>query len=142
MNWAKPKENLKNYQYTSQFERQTETERILIIEATMLRLHSIDNRSISVCENRVGVIMLREENDVRGEKPIAMPLGPPQLTYGMTWGQTRFSSMPGQCLIARNMPRLVCLLKNVVLIRQEFKTTCACKCYLDHLYLEHVKPLS
>ena len=38
---------------------------------------------------RVGVIMLKEETEVHLEKPIAMPLHPPQLTYGMPWCRTR-----------------------------------------------------
>jgi len=50
--------------------------------------------------------MLGYETEVHGEKPIAMPLGPLQLTYGMTWGRTTFSSMTGQYIITRNMARL------------------------------------
>ena len=60
-------------------------------------------------ENRTGVIMLRDETEVHGEKPISMSLRPPQLKYGMTWGRTRFSSMTSQCLITRTKSRLVCL---------------------------------
>jgi len=71
-----------------------------------------------MCENGVGVIMLRDETEVHGEKPITMPLQQPQLTYGMTWRRKRFYSMRGECVITRTMAGLVCLLDNVVLIHQ------------------------
>jgi hypothetical protein len=47
---------------------------------------------------------LTEETEVMGEKPVSVPLGPPQMSHGLGWDRTRASAARGRladCAMAR-----------------------------------------
>jgi hypothetical protein len=43
----------------------------------------------------IGGMILTGETEVLGEKPITVPLCPPQISYGLTWDRTRTFAVRG-----------------------------------------------
>jgi hypothetical protein len=61
---------------------------------------------------------LTGENRQLGEKPVPVPLCPPQVSHGLTWDRTQASAVRGRRLMALHLLPYV--------IARKFQTPCSC----------------